>query len=186
MDTDDKILLADDNRAGLVLYAAKCAYLSGKDEGEKFRYLREISDLWAKKGWNTHDKRVILEAVNYLMTFNNTEYKYKFVEYVENLQMTKGDREMYKSVFEEVYGERGRQKGRLEGIKEGLRDGIQKGLRDGIQKGLRDGIQKGIQKGRQESALEIARNLLVRGVAPDVIAESSGLSLDEVKTLSHN
>jgi hypothetical protein len=47
--TDDETLLADDNRAGLVLYAAKCAYVSGKNEGEKFRYLREISSLWAPK-----------------------------------------------------------------------------------------------------------------------------------------
>jgi len=52
MKLEDDVLLAEDNRIGLVLYAAKCANLSGDDESEKFRYLRRLSDLWAERGWN--------------------------------------------------------------------------------------------------------------------------------------
>jgi predicted transposase/invertase (TIGR01784 family) len=45
-------------------------------------------------------------------------------------------------------------------------------------------MKEGMEKGKQEKAFEIAKNLLVRGISPDIIAESSGLSIDELKTLS--
>jgi flagellar biosynthesis/type III secretory pathway protein FliH len=54
---------------------------------------------------------------------------------------------MYKSIFERVYTERGREKG----------------LQEGLQKGLQDGLQKG--------KLEMAKDLLARGVSPDTGAE---------------
>jgi hypothetical protein len=51
IDADDEILLAGENRIGLILYAAKCAFISGEDETKKFQYLRHISDLWNERGW---------------------------------------------------------------------------------------------------------------------------------------
>ncbi|MDR3280902.1 MAG: hypothetical protein LBT23_10350 [Synergistaceae bacterium] len=110
-DTPDEILLSGENRIGLVLYAAKCAYRSGKDEAEKFRYLRHISDLWNERGWSAEEKRDILEAIEYLIHLTDEDYKRQIVEHVENLKMSGEDREMYKSIFEEVYTERGRQDG---------------------------------------------------------------------------
>ncbi|MDR1509553.1 MAG: hypothetical protein LBS53_07935 [Synergistaceae bacterium] len=163
LNTDDEILLAGDNRVGLVLYAAKCAHRSGRDEDKKFRYLREISDIWAKRGWNPHDKRVILEAAEYLLNLTDENYVQRMIEYLENLQMNEGDREMYKSIFERVYGERGRERGREEGRLEGR--------------------QAGRQEGRQEKALEMAQNLLAEGISPDVIAKTSGLSRNEIQSL---
>jgi predicted transposase/invertase (TIGR01784 family) len=128
IDTPDEILLCGDNRIGLVLYAAKCAYKSGKDEAEKFRYLRHISDLWNERGWNAEEKRDILEAVEYLIHLTDEDYKRQIVEHVENLKMSREDREMYKSIFEEVYTERGRQEGetkaRVEMAKNLLAEGI--------------------------------------------------------------
>jgi hypothetical protein len=44
LDIPDEVLLAGENRVGLILYAAKCAYRSRNDESEKFRYLRHITD----------------------------------------------------------------------------------------------------------------------------------------------
>ncbi|MBF0102676.1 MAG: DUF2887 domain-containing protein [Desulfobacterales bacterium] len=50
--------------------------------------------------------------------------------------------------------EKGREKGRKEGIqkgrKEGIEKGIEKGRKEGIQKGRKEGIEKGIEKGRKE------------------------------------
>jgi predicted transposase YdaD len=126
-----------------VLYAAKRAHVSGKDETKKFRYLREISDLWVKKGRSAHDKRVILEAIGYLMNLTDENYTRQTVEYLENLQMREGDREMYKSIFERVYTEQGRQEGKL----------------------------------------EMAKDLLARGVSPDIIAASAGLSQSDMQSL---
>jgi predicted transposase/invertase (TIGR01784 family) len=82
------------------------------------------------------------------------------VEYLENLQMSEEDREMHKSIFERVYSERGRQ--------------------EGLQEGLQEGIQEGLQRGK----LEMAKNLLARGVSPDIIADSSGLSQSDIQSLT--
>jgi hypothetical protein len=45
-------------------------------------------------------------------------------------------------------------------------------------RGIKEGIKEGIEKGKAE----MARNLLMRGVAPDLIAESAGLPLDKIRT----
>jgi predicted transposase/invertase (TIGR01784 family) len=42
-------------------------------------------------------------------------------------------------------------------------------------------IQSGIEQGKEE----MARNLLVKGVSPDIIAESAGLSLEQVRSLAN-
>ena len=49
----------------------------------------------------------------------------------------------------------------------------------GIQKGMEKGIEKGIEKGRKEIAL----NLLTYNTPIDVIAKSTGLSIEEIKKL---
>jgi predicted transposase/invertase (TIGR01784 family) len=167
-EADDEILMAGENRVGLILYAAKCAYISGKDEGKKFRYLREISDLWAAKGWNPHDKRIILEAVNYLFNLTDPMYSSQIVEYIENLSMTKEDSEMYVSVFERVYTE----KGRLEGIEEGRLEGIEEGRLEGIEEGRLEGIQEGKQ--------EIIRKMLAYKMPFDTISKITGFSRDDI------
>jgi predicted transposase/invertase (TIGR01784 family) len=58
---------------------------------------------------------------------------------------------MYVSIFEEVYTERGIERGREEGVK--------------------------------TKAVEMSKKLLSHGVSPEIIAESSGLSPEEVRSL---
>ena len=58
---------------------------------------------------------------------------------------------MYKSIFEEVYTERG--------------------------------VQEGIAKGEQKKAIEIAKNLLSDGIAPEVVARNIGFSTEDVRAL---
>jgi hypothetical protein len=158
LDTPDEILLSDGNRIGLILYAAKYAYKSGGDEGKKFGYLRLITNMWNERGWNPHDKRIILEAVSYLMNLSDSEYKKQFVEHVENLKMAEEDKKMYQSVFEEVY----------------------------LERGVQIGEQIGEQVGAEKKAFDIARNFLADGFSIDVVSKNTGLSPDEVKTLLTN
>lgn len=49
--------------------------------------------------------------------------------------------------------------------------------------GLKVGQEKDRQEGRQEEKIEVAKNSLKAGVSIDVIAEITGLSLDEIKKL---
>ena len=41
--------------------------------------------------------------------------------------------------------------------------------------------EKGIEKGIEKGKLEVARNLLARGISPDIIAESTGLSREKIR-----
>jgi len=119
MKLEDEVFLAGDSRIGLVFYAAKCANLSGDDEGEKFRYLRLLSNLWAKHGWDKEDKRIILLAIDYLINLKNETYVKEMLVHISSLKMKEEDKEMYVSMFERGYKEEGRIEGRMEGRIEG-------------------------------------------------------------------
>ena len=53
-----------------------------------------------------------------------------------------------------------------------------------MQSQLDEGIQIGIEKGRQQTLASVARNLKAQHVPLDVIASSTGLSLQEIEDLS--
>jgi predicted transposase/invertase (TIGR01784 family) len=55
---------------------------------------------------------------------------------------------------------------------------------DKFEQGIENGIEKGIEKGRVSEKQEIARNLLAKGIEPMVVAETTGLSSEELATLS--
>ena len=76
-----------------------------------------------------------------------------------------------------------------------LDEGIQIGRDQGIQIGRDQGIQIGIEKGRQQTLAEaqmqiqqnlasVARNMKAQHVPLDVIASSTGLSIQEIENLS--
>jgi hypothetical protein len=50
-------------------------------------------------------------------------------------------------------------------------------------RGIKKGRREGKAEGKAEGIAEMARNLLRRGVAPDVVAESAGLPLDKIRAL---
>ena len=56
---------------------------------------------------------------------------------------------------------------------------LQKRENDGIQKG----IQQGMSQGRHEGALTIARNFKYKGISLEIIADATGLSIQEVEAL---
>jgi predicted transposase/invertase (TIGR01784 family) len=55
----------------------------------------------------------------------------------------------------------------------------EEGIEEGIKRGRKEGRKEGIEEGKQE----VAKNLLLRGIAPDVIAQSAGLPLEKVQAL---
>ena len=65
-----------------------------------------------------------------------------------------------------------------------LDEGIQIGRDQGIQIGRDQGIQIGIEKGRQQTLASVARNMKAQHVPLDVIASSTGLSIQEIENLS--
>ena len=53
----------------------------------------------------------------------------------------------------------------------------------GLYNAREEGLQQGIEQGAREKALQTARNLLAKDIAAEIVAECTGLSLEEVLTL---
>lgn len=70
-----------------------------------------------------------------------------------------------------------------EGHAKGLEEGHAKGLEEGHAKGLEEGHAKGLEEGRIEKTLEIAKNLKLSGIPVEVVAENTGLSVEEIEKL---
>ena len=48
---------------------------------------------------------------------------------------------------------------------------------------FRRGLKEGIQQGSQQKAIETAKNLVAKKISIDIIAECTGLPVDEIKKL---
>lgn len=65
----------------------------------------------------------------------------------------------------------------------GFAEGRDNGLLEGLKIGREEGIVAGREEGIKSKAKEMAKKLLAQGVSLSIIAESSGLSEDEIKSL---
>lgn len=119
----DEELLAGDNRIALILYAAKRAQESKNDEGSKFRYLRDISNIWAGRGWPNEEKRVIMLAIEYLMNLKDPDYTKLMSEHFATLEK-EGKIMEYITIAERVYTAKGREEGKLEVARNMLKNGL--------------------------------------------------------------
>ena len=62
-------------------------------------------------------------------------------------------------------------------------DGYEEGFDEGREAGLQVGIQQGIERGAYETKLETARNMLIEGLTPQMVARCTGLPLETVMEL---
>ena len=74
-------------------------------------------------------------------------------------------------------------KGRQEGKAEGLEQGIAKGKAKGIEEGLKAGIQLGQRQGEEKRELEIAKQMLLKGLDIELICQMTGLSKAKINAL---
>lgn len=61
--------------------------------------------------------------------------------------------------------------------------GIAKGRAEGRAEGMVEGMAKGRVKGEREKAIDIAKKLLASGLNIEFVAQSTGLSVDELKSM---
>ena len=57
------------------------------------------------------------------------------------------------------------------------------GYEEGLFTGREEGFSIGLERGAYQTKLETARKLIIRGYAPEEIADVSGLSLSQVQEL---
>ena len=82
---------------------------------------------------------------------------------------------------------RGKAKGLAQGKAKGLAQGKARGLAEGKAKGLAEGEAKGLAegeaKGLADTARQIAMNMLCSSISVDLVAQFTGLSLEQVEKL---
>lgn len=62
-------------------------------------------------------------------------------------------------------------------------DDMEAATKRGIRRGMKKGMEKGLAKGRVEAISETAKNLLSCGVPVEIIAKSTGLTLEQIAQL---
>ena len=96
--------------------------------------------------------------------------------------------EMSMEKFVELRGDEKWKEGHAQGLEEGhaqgLEEGHAQGLEEGHAQGLEEGHAQGLEEGRSEEKILIARNLLTKRLSMDFIAETTGLTLEEIEKLS--
>ena len=68
-------------------------------------------------------------------------------------------------------------------MKTAKRLGMEEGLRLGIEQGIEQGIEKGVEKGVAIGKIETAKQLKSLGVDINIIAQSTGIDIDQIKAL---
>ena len=103
----------------------------------------------------------------------------KILKAIEELKILRGDnyiRQMYET---EIKIKLVNDLNRAENIEKGKIEGLE----EGEKKGLKKGIKKGKMEGLKEGKIEIAKNMLKLNVDVNIISQSTGLSIEEIKNL---
>ena len=95
---------------------------------------------------------------------------------VEKLSQDKEERELYELRLKAIRDE---ENIRLTGIEEGMA----RGLRKGRIQGRKAGLKQGLEVGRNERNIEIAKNMLKKGMEIKDISEITGLSIEEIENI---
>ena len=112
----------------------------------------------------------------------------RLAEIADSKSLTKEEQEKYDNsmmVMWDNYAvyKHAEEKGMEKGIEKGRKEGKEEGKEEGRKEGRKEGIEEGIVKGVKKRNKEIALNLLAYNTPIDVIAKSTGLSIDEIKKL---
>ena len=100
-------------------------------------------------------------------------------DYVKSLMEHDDVREMVECERDEAK-EEGIQIGIGLGIEQGIKQGIEQGIERGIEQGIEQGVQQGLAQGRRE----LIRRMLENGLAPEQVAELTGIGLDEIQGMA--
>ena len=63
------------------------------------------------------------------------------------------------------------------------RKAAEEGMKEGRKEGRKEGLKEGLEKGEKKKQLEIACNLKKAGISIEVIAVSTGLTIEEIETI---
>ena len=62
-------------------------------------------------------------------------------------------------------------------------EGEKQGRAKGRAEGLAEGMEKGIEKGIEKNSIDIAKKMKLKGMSSDLIAEMTGLTINDIESL---
>ena len=129
------------------------------------RYISLLTDFGFKRIFGTKPNKLFEEAE--IAKFNAADRR----EYEDSLKAYRDIKNSIDTALEQ---------GREEGMKKGRAEGLEKGLK----KGLKKGRAEGRAEGEKQKAISIAKAMLQRGLNIQMIAELSGLTAEEIRSLT--
>lgn len=66
---------------------------------------------------------------------------------------------------------------------QGMKKGMEEGMEKGMEKGMAKGLKVGRKEGQKEEKISIARKLKAKGLDFSIIADSTGLTVEEIAKL---
>ena len=154
-----------------MLAAAKHALAFPKDELQKFRYLKKLALLLSERNWNPKDTRDLANFLERVTRLTDPKLKAKWVELQQELN--EEGKVMYVSLLEQH-----------------LTQKITKEVTQQVTEQVTQEVEErckleGIQEGRQELAHDVLMKLLALNYPIDEIAEITGLSEDEIRSMTN-
>jgi hypothetical protein len=67
---------------------------------------------------------------------------------------------------------------------EGIAEGLEQGVAQGLAQGLEQGRAQGLEQGAAQALATTAKGMLAKGLAPDLVAEITGLSETQIRALT--
>ena len=140
------------------------------------KYLDPKADLMFKKIFGNHPKRLI-SLLNALQSLSEEELiqQQQYLPTVEELEIsgfTDAELRAYDKFWDSVRVEKTLQY-----------DSYQQGMEKGMAKGMEEGMAKGEEVGKSQRSIEIAKNMLAKGMDAAMVMEITGLTESQMQQL---
>ena len=70
-----------------------------------------------------------------------------------------------------------------QGMEKGMEKGMEEGMKQGMEKGMKQGMAKGEEAGKSQRSIEIAKNMLAKGMDASTVMEITGLTETQMQQL---
>ena len=141
------------------------------------KYLDPKADLTFKKIFGNHPDR-LKNLLNTLQSLNEDELiqQQQYLPTTEELEIsgfTDAELRAYDKFWDSVSVERTL-------LDDRYQKGMEEGMEKGMEKGMKQGMAKGEEVGRSQRSIEIAKNMLAKGMDEATIQEITGLTEDQI------
>ena len=141
------------------------------------KYLDPKADLTFKKIFGNHPDR-LKNLLNTLQSLNENELiqQQQYLPTTEELEIsgfTDAELRAYDKFWDSVSVERTL-------LDDRYQKGMEEGMEKGMAKGMKQGMAKGEEVGKSQRSIEIAKNMLAKGMDEATIQEITGLTEDQI------